>query len=203
MLAAGASTRMGTPKAGVRIPGTETTFLDRLVLTLLEADLSRVTIVTGASADLVRAAWTGDDPRVRFSHNPEWEAGQLRSLQCGLAAAARPDLDAVLVALVDIPLVGSDTVKQLVSAWQRTRAPIVRPVRGVEHGHPVIFDRQLFEALAAADPEAGAKPIVRAHADRIVEVRVEDEGAFRDFDTPADLKRISPGRLARPPRLHD
>lgn len=194
ILAAGASTRMGTPKAGIRIPGAESTFLDRLVSTLLESGLDRLTIVTGAHADLVRHAWTGDDPRVCFTHNDEWAAGQLRSLQCGLAAVKRPGLEAILVALVDIPLVAPDTVRMLVSTWERTRAPVVRPARGVEHGHPVIFDRQLFDALGTAEWEAGAKPVIRAHAAYIVDVVVDDEGAFRDFDTPEDLKRISEER---------
>jgi molybdenum cofactor cytidylyltransferase len=187
VLAAGASTRMGTPKAGVVVPGTTTTFLDHLVQTLLRAGLPGVTIVTGARPDLVRNAWTGRDRRVGFVHNEAWAEGQLRSLQRGLRALESHELEAVLVALVDVPLVAAGTVQQLVSAWRRTGAPIVRPARGSDHGHPVIFDRSLFDELKRADPAAGAKPIVRARAPHIVDVPVTDEGAFRDFDTPADL----------------
>lgn len=194
VLAAGASTRMGTPKAGLLVPGSSSTFLDRLVSTLLESGLPRVTIVTGAHAEHVRAAWHPPvvlAPRVRFVHNADWADGQLRSLQRGLASLADAELDAVLVALVDIPLVSSRTVRRLIDEWARTRAPIVRPARGDEHGHPVIFGRQLFGPLSAADPTQGAKPVVRAHAAAIVEVIVDDEGAFRDFDTPEDVKRAS------------
>lgn len=188
VLAAGASSRMGRPKAGVRIPGTERTFLSRLITTLLDAGLPGVTVVTGAAPEATREAWTGHDPRVRFAHNEDWAEGQLRSLQCGLAAVDRPDLEAVLVALVDIPLVDVQTVRDLVAAWRRTRAPIVRPARGDEHGHPVIFGREVFAALTSADPAEGAKPVVRAYADRILNVAVADAGAFRDFDTPEDLR---------------
>lgn len=179
---------MGRPKAGVQIPGGETTFLSRLVGTLLDAGLSGVTIVTGAAPEAVHGAWTSTDQRVRFVHNDRWADGQLRSLQCGLAAVEQLEPDAVMVALVDIPLVEVDTVRLLVATWRRTRAPIVRPARGAEHGHPVIFDRATFEALRIADVAMGAKPVVRAYANRIVEVVVADDGAFRDFDSPADVQ---------------
>jgi CTP:molybdopterin cytidylyltransferase MocA len=188
VLAAGASTRMGQPKAGVAVPGTTVTFLDRLVQTLLEAGLPDVAVVTGAAADEVRRAWSGRDRRVRFVHNPEWAEGQLGSLLCGLAAVDGPDLEAVLVSLVDVPLVSPATVKSVITAWRRTRAPVVRPSWNGVHGHPVIFDRSVFDELRQADPARGAKPVVQAHLADIADVEVDDPGAFRDFDTPDDLE---------------
>jgi molybdenum cofactor cytidylyltransferase len=60
---------------------------------------------------------------------------------------------------------------------------------GDRHGHPVIFDRVVFDALRAADPAAGAKEVVRARQHEILNVPVEDEGAFVDLDTPEDYRR--------------
>jgi molybdenum cofactor cytidylyltransferase len=57
------------------------------------------------------------------------------------------------------------------------------------HGHPVIFDRRLFDELRACDPRVGAKAVVRGHAASIVNVPVDDAGAFVDIDTPADYQR--------------
>ena len=51
--------------------------------------------------------------------------------------------------LVDVPLVSPDTTRRLVRAWRDTGAPIVRPARGEEHGHPVLFDRRVFAELRA------------------------------------------------------
>jgi CTP:molybdopterin cytidylyltransferase MocA len=62
---------------------------------------------------------------------------------------------------------------------------------GARHGHPVIFDRAMFAALRAADPATGAKAVVRARQHEIVNVPVEDEGAFVDLDTPEDYRRWS------------
>ena len=76
------------------------------------------------------------------------------------------------------------------SATWRPRAPIVRPVRGEEHGHPVLIDRSLFGALRAADPSTGAKPIVREHVSPAGDVVVDDDGAFIDIDTPEEYARV-------------
>jgi molybdenum cofactor cytidylyltransferase len=108
---------------------------------------------------------------------------------CGLDAIEHPQLEAVLVTLVDVPLVSADTVRALMRAWRETGAPIVRPARGDEHGHPVLFERRLFAELRATDREAGAKPVVRAHARELLNLPVTDVGAFLDLDEPADYER--------------
>jgi molybdenum cofactor cytidylyltransferase len=115
---------------------------------------------------------------------------QVSSLLAGLQAVDRPELEAVLMMPVDVPLVTASTVTAVVSEWQRTRAPIVRPASGTRHGHPVIFDRSVFEDLRAADPNTGAKAVFAIHRDRIVNVEVKDPGAFEDIDTPDDYKRV-------------
>ena len=79
----------------------------------------------------------------------------------------------------------------VIEAWRRTRAPIVRPVTGERHGHPVIFDRLIFEDLRKADPAIGAKAVFSAYKDRIVNVEVQDPGAFEDIDTPEEYKKLA------------
>jgi molybdenum cofactor cytidylyltransferase len=93
------------------------------------------------------------------------------------------------VALVDVPFVSVETVCSVVGAYKRTRAPVVRPVRGTQHGHPVLFDASLFPELRRADPARGAKPVVYAHASEIVNVETTDEGAFVDIDTRAEYEK--------------
>jgi molybdenum cofactor cytidylyltransferase len=100
----------------------------------------------------------------------------------------------VLMTLVDVPLVSPATCARVIAAWRESRAPIVRPARGDEHGHPVIFDRAIFAELRAADPQHGAKTVVRAHAAQILNVPIDDEGAFADADTEADYQSLL-GRL--------
>ena len=98
----------------------------------------------------------------------------------------------MLLTLVDVPLVTAATVRAVLAHQRLTRAPIVRPAHGARHGHPVFIDRSLFDALRRADPSQGAKPVVRAHASAAGEVAIDDEGAFRDIDTPEDLASLRP-----------
>src|SRR6185503_13928269 len=116
------------------------------------------------------------------------------SLQAGLALVDRPGISAALVTLVDVPLVSSSTVRRVLDCYRETHAPVVRPVHGDRHGHPLLIDRRLFAALRTADPSAGAKPIVRAHVSPAGEVLVDDEGAFCDIDTPEEYRRAVSSR---------
>jgi len=125
-----------------------------------------------------------------FVTNSQPSLGQLASLRIGLAAAVQLDLDGVLVTPVDIPMVRSSTVRELVRAWERTRAPIVRPAVGERHGHPVLFDRAVFDALRSAPLASGARTVVHAWGDRLVNVPVDDRGCLFDIDTPADYETI-------------
>lgn len=195
VLAAGASSRMGRPKPALPIGASGDTFLSRIIATLLAAELPEVIVVTGAAAEATRAAWQRHDPRVQFVDNPDWQAGQLSSLLTGLNVPSFVPIEAAVVTLVDIPLVTTDTVKTLLRTWRETRAPLVRPARsgerGEEHGHPVIFDASIFSELRSADPGRGAKPVVRAHADRIVNVPIDDDGAYLDVDTPQQYSLVT------------
>ena len=103
----------------------------------------------------------------------------------------------MLLTLVDTPFVSAETVRAVVQRYRTVHAPIVRPVRGAEHGHPVLIHRTLFDALRAADPVSGMKPIVRAHVSAAGDLPVEDEGAFLDIDTPGDYARAMALFVAR------
>ena len=186
VLAAGASSRMGTPKAALLLTRDGDTFLSRLLRRMIAAGMPDIVVVTGATPDVVRMAAGPSRLPVRFAHNEHWQHGQLTSLLAGLRPRPGDMVEAALVTLVDAPLVSVATIERLVHAWRISRAPIVRPARGEVHGHPVIFDSAVFAELRAADPAVGAKAVVRSYADQIVNVPVEDDGAFIDIDTPAE-----------------
>ena len=197
ILAAGASSRMGQPKPGLPLGRGGHTVLSMGASALLLAGVPRLVVVAGAYPDVLRHALRVRDRRVRVVDHPGWASGQLSSLLCGLDAIDHPQLEAVLMTLVDVPLVSPDTVRALMHAWRVSGAPIVRPARGDEHGHPVLFDRRLFAELRAARLETGAKTVVHAHAHELLNLPVNDEGAFLDLDVPADYERAK--RIADAP----
>lgn len=189
VLAAGASRRMGRAKATLPLTGGDT-FLTRILRTFADAAVDDVVVVVGHEAEAIVRATIDAGVTARFVENPEYEQGQLSSLVAGLRVVDRPGVNAALVTLVDVPLVSAATVRAVVERYRQTSAPIVRPVRGVQHGHPVLIDRSLFDAIRHADPAIGAKPVIRAHVSAAGDVAVDDDGAFADADTPDDYARL-------------
>jgi molybdenum cofactor cytidylyltransferase len=191
VLAAGESTRMGSPKA--LLPDREgRPFVARIVRTCAGAGFDEVTVVTGTLHEPIVAAVAADRPpiAVRFARNPDPSRGQLSSIWTGLDSAVRPGVSAIMITLVDVPLVSSATMRAVADAYRRTHAAIVRPALDDRHGHPVVFDEALFDALRRADPAAGAKSVLRAHAAEIVHVAVDDPGSVEDVDTPEEYERM-------------
>ena len=189
VLAGGKSSRMGRPKALLPIGSSGDTFFDRVTRTLLEAGIQDVIVVVGADADAIRAAAR---PRsgVRIVDNPDYDEGQLTSLLAGLRAIDAAHTTAALMTLIDVPLVSAATVRTLIATQRERGALVVRPVSNGRHGHPVIFGRDLFGELQCADPAHGAQPVVRAHAADMIEVPIDDEGAFTDIDTREEYERF-------------
>jgi molybdenum cofactor cytidylyltransferase len=200
VLAAGKSSRMGWPKPLLPVGPSGETFLERITRVLREGGVEDVIAVLGSDAAAIRAAIPWQATGARFIENPDCDRGQFSSLLAGLRAADRPGVGAVLVTLVDVPLVSAATVRTVLNAYRASRgAPVVRPTKHGRYGHPVIFDRRLFEELRRADIGAGANMVVRAHNAEAWNVEVPDSGAFVSIETPGDYARhIGPFPVLRP-----
>jgi len=190
VLAGGSSTRMGSPKA--LLPLGAGTFLSQVLTTLRASGLDDLVVVTGAhDAEIRQAVETLAMPGVRVVHNAQHADGQVASLRAALHVVDHPGIAAVLVTLVDHPLVKAETVRRLIDAWAQVRAPVVRPVFEGRHGHPVIFASEVFGALWAVPVDAGARAVVRALGNAVHDVPVDDPGVCADVDTPGDYARIA------------
>lgn len=193
VLAAGKSSRMGRTKALLPLGSSGETFLGRIIRVLREGGADAIVVVIGGDAAAVRASLPRDAVDLSSVENPRYEEGQLSSLLVGLAAIEQrhDNVEAVMVTLVDLPLISAATVRAVREAFlANPGAPLVRPRRGERHGHPVIFNRTIFGELRRSDPSKGAKPVVHAHAAEEVNVDVDDQGSFIDIDTPEDYERF-------------
>jgi CTP:molybdopterin cytidylyltransferase MocA len=180
---------MGRAKATLPL-GPADTFLTRIVRTFQDARVDDIVVVLGHEADAIRESVLGRGLAPRFVINRDYENGQLSSILTGLTAIDRPGVQAMLLTLVDVPMVSAATVRGVLDRFRTVHAPVVRPVQGDRHGHPVVIDRLLFPMFRAADPARGVKPIVRAHVTASGDLEVADEGAFCDIDTPEEYSRL-------------
>lgn len=187
VLAAGESRRMGRPKAALPVYPAGPSFAAAAVAALRAAGLGEIMVVAGAHPEAVSAAVEGLEG-VRLLVHQGWAAGQLSSLRAALDAVDAPGVEAIVVTLVDCPRVRPSTVVQLTDTWRATRAPIVRPMVGDRHGHPVVFDRITFDDLRAAPLDVGAKAVLARWQAAIVNVTVDDPGVLADVDTPEDYE---------------
>lgn len=183
ILAAGASRRMGRPKALLQAHGQS--FVTRLVETLHRGGVRPAVVVIrpaagDIAAEILRA---GATPVV----NPAPDEGQLSSLLTGLTAI-EDVAPAVLVTLVDAPSIGPAAIASLLARVAASDAPILRATYRGRHGHPVVFRRSVFGALRGADPDMGAKAVLRAHT--VEDVDIDDPGVVDDIDTPEDYARV-------------
>jgi molybdenum cofactor cytidylyltransferase len=185
---------MGRSKALLPV-GDADTFLSRVVRTLRDGGVDDVIVVLGADAQTIRTAIDREKMPVRVVENPDYEQGQLSSLLAGLRVVDHPGVRAALVTLIDVPLVAATTVRTLLAEYRAGASLIVRPLSRARHGHPVIFDRALFDELRRANPKEGAKEVVRAYTAEQLNVEIEDEGAFTDIDNPEDYDRFIKDRM--------
>lgn len=178
--AAGASARMGRPKALLDAGGRS--FVAATVGALVGGGCDPVVVVVATGeADVARRAQAAG---AVVLENPDPGEGPITSLRLALAALGEGP-DAVALLPVDHPLVRPETVAALVGAFRGHEAPLVLPVVGGKRGHPSILGRALFAELADPSLEGGARAVVHAHLDEALLVPVEDPGVVADIDTPA------------------
>jgi molybdenum cofactor cytidylyltransferase len=184
VLAAGRGTRMGGPnKLMAELSGRP------LVRHTVEAALASrarpVVVVTGHERDRVEAALAGLD--VGLVDNAAYAEGLSTSLKTGLASLPE-DVDGTLVLLGDMPRVTPALIDRLVEAFDPAAGALaVVPVRDGHRGNPVLVSRLFFPELRKVMGDVGARGILGAHAEGVVELPVSDDGAFLDVDTPEAL----------------
>jgi CTP:molybdopterin cytidylyltransferase MocA len=186
ILAAGASTRMGSPKALLKFRGE--TFLDRLI-GILASHCAPVIVVLGHQAEAIEAGLRRAG-QARLVLNPDHRKGQLSSLQCGLRAVPS-ESRGVLFTPVDHPAVEPATVQRLVEQAGRVPPPLlVIPRYEGRGGHPVCCARDLIPEFLALPAVAQAREVIRRHLEHTCYVEVEDPGILKDVDDPEAYRRL-------------
>jgi CTP:molybdopterin cytidylyltransferase MocA len=188
VLAAGASTRMGRPKALLRWRGRP--FVWHVVEQARIAGASPVIVVEGAVALPIEELGGATVAR-----NEAWADGPLGSLQVGLRALGEAGVRApVLVLTVDRPHLRAETLQALARAVATEPTAVWQPRYGEQRGHPIVYPDDLVPALITLQPPMTPRNVLAQPriASRRRQTAVGDPAVLDNLDTPQDLERLPP-----------
>ena len=181
VLAAGGTRRLGQPKQLLAYRGA--TLLDATLATARAAGLPQVVVALGGAADAVRE--TVDLTGVDVVLNPDFGDGCATSIRTALARV-EDDVEGVVLLLGDQPGVTVDTIEVLVAGARGHAVGVCSYDDGL--GHPLWFDRSMFETLAGLHGDKAVWKLVDADRD-VARIRVEGDNP-RDVDTWDDYQAL-------------
>ena len=181
VLAAGASTRMGTQK--LLLPLGNDPLVRRVVKAVCGAGFDEVLVVVGSEHEQVVRALDGLP--IRHVVNPDYATGMGSSFRT--AVTNLPESDAAMFVLADQPFVGFAEYRRVLDAYLQHHSPIVRVRYGDVMAPPHLFARELFPELAVL--EHGARPVLLKHADKTTVLAFPPD-LLVDVDTPEDYEEV-------------
>jgi molybdenum cofactor cytidylyltransferase len=187
VLAAGASSRLGSPKQLLKHAGT--TLLQHSVHVALDSVARPVIVVLGAHAELIKPIL--ENTAVHLVVNKDWEEGMASSVRCGITELlkAEPLTTGAVIMLCDQPYVTPALINDLVAAHAKTAKKIVASSYGGTLGAPTFFLKDLFPELLQLKGDVGAKAILRQHKEDVGSV-VFSKGDV-DIDTSNDYNLLT------------
>jgi len=184
LLAAGGSTRMGSPKQ--LLPYRGRPLIRHAAETALASGCDPVMVVLGSHADEIRTALTGLD--VVIVENTDWEQGMGTSIRAGISGAEIMGSDGAILALADQPLITPEILRRLIEEHEETGRPIIASEYAGTVGVPAFFTREFFPKLTGLLPSEGCKAVILANLE--YSIRIGCPEAETDLDTPGDYRAI-------------
>ena len=185
VLAAGGSSRMGSPKQLLRHRGQ--TLIRRAAEAAIASSCDRVVVVIGSNASQMRREL--ENLPVSVVENQNWQTGMSSSIRAGLDELRQQDLDGIVIMLCDQPFVTAGILNDLITTHRQTGKPIVASSYETTKGVPAFFARELLPTLASLNADEGARRLIVKHPDLVATINFP-EGAI-DIDTPHDTKKLS------------
>lgn len=186
VLAAGPSTRFGSPKQLVRLGGAPV--LHQCVAAASSVAGGSVTVVLGAHARDIAPTLRPSSASIVL--NREWAEGIASSVRTAVRTAPTR-CEALLLLLADQVAVTADDLRRLFVVWRRHPVLIGAALYGGAPGLPAIFPRWAFGDLLDLRGDRDPGPVLRRNVDRVVRVPMSNAGIA--LDTPEDLLLLSAG----------
>ncbi|WP_455661151.1 nucleotidyltransferase family protein [Pradoshia sp.] len=180
ILAAGMSTRMGTPK--FLLPIQSQPMIHYPIKLALQQNLSPIIIIAGKYLNEIKEA-TRVFPTITYIHNESYQTGMASSLKKGIEGM-QGKADAAMIFLADQPFIPGSVVKSMLEAYM-DGGLIIRPSFAGQDSHPVLFDASLFPLFAKLQGDEGGRRIINHQPPSSVKrLFFQDQEAGLDIDTP-------------------
>ena len=167
ILAAGPSSRFGSPKQNLNYKG-ET--LLQLAIKNALAVSETVLVVLGANRELIE--FSIKDKPVDILYNSDWAEGMASSISLA-ANKLQTDylqITSALFMLCDQPYADKAILQQLIDAASNSEKGIIASAYNNTLGAPVLFKSTYFPYLLALKGKEGAKKLIMQHADDVLPV---------------------------------
>ena len=189
LLAAGESKRM-QPAFKPLLKWGKRTVIGECVHQMRNSQLADIFVVLGYREADVRARLVNTG--VQFVVNEDYQKGMFSSIKTGLAMLG-PNSDAVLIALVDQPMVSSALIVKLIEAYGDGSKGIIIPTYHGKHGHPIILSVSYVDEIMQLedDVDGGLQSFINAHRNDWLEVPVETANVLEDIDLPEHYEQLS------------
>ncbi|NNK73783.1 MAG: nucleotidyltransferase family protein [Flavobacteriaceae bacterium] len=187
ILAAGASSRMGRPKALLNWKGK--TLIERVIDLAQSVESSQVMVVLGSDKDKIQK--TIRDKSISFVINDNWIMGMGKSISTGVKSIMdqRSNIKGILILLADQPYLSKEILDQLLDIFTSHPNRIAATLYGEErYGVPAIFPAEHFQDLIKLNADQGARDILNDK--KIIIHGVKGGDAVFDVDTPEDFKNL-------------
>ena len=176
---------MNSPKA--LLPYRGSTFAAHLVRATRHPRVGVTRVVIGANASAISEKLQVDPGFV--IENPDWQRGQLSSIQAAIRSLPPGETDGLILCPVDHPLISTELVGKLIEVFDSSGCAIALPAYRGKRGHPTIFRATLYNELLNASLDVGAREVVWAHEGEITEVPTDEEAVILNLNDPQTLKK--------------
>lgn len=181
ILSAGKSTRMGMPKALAKIE--DKTFLEIICENMIKCGIKNIFIIAGKHEQQIKKC-TNIKP-LNLIINPDYDAEQFSSIKLAIHNLSDKS-DAIMIALVDHPLIKLETYKILFDAAHKIENKILIPSYNHRAGHPIIIPQNTYRLFLQSNEET-ARDVIRNHRELVEYINVNDKNILKNINIKKDL----------------
>lgn len=178
LLAAGQSTRMGKHNKLIKeINGIP--LIKHSIKNILKSNIDELIIVTGHDNEKIKRL-IDNDKKIKLIFNKNFRSGMASSIKSGLNYLNNKT-EYFFICLADMPFIKPDIYNKIIES--KIDKEIIVPTYNKKQGNPVLFSKSMKKDILNINGDVGAKEILKLNNDKLLNIEIDDECIFKDFNT--------------------